>query len=279
MLGYAEKAAQIMEHLCTHSSHGYSQYSRLGDGGTETITLSDGETVKLATGDRDCSSAVINAYQKAGINVNATYTGNMRSGFTKTGYFTWRRWGDGYQPKRGDIYLNETHHTAMCLGNGKLGEFSRSETYSIDGVEGDQDGWESHIRDAYVYSHGWDGILQYTGPETLDDPKEEEDEMTECVINIPKADDMAANFMVYICGDQVHDIPDTESLKYLNAIYKAVHGKDIPTFELSGSKDAPAFQRYLAVLRGGVPDPSFFPAVDMFPGRSANRAAGCRGTE
>lgn len=277
MLNIPEKAAQIHEHLVTHSSHGYSQYSRLGDGGSETFTLSDGTPITLATGDRDCSSSVIDAYQKAGVNVKATYTGNMRRGFLETGLFTWHPWGDGYQAKRGDIYLNETHHTAMCLGNGKLSEFSRSEKYSIDGVEGDQDGWESHIRNFYIYSHGWDGVLAYTGP--MFTKESEDDEMTECVINIPKSDDMAANFMVYICGDRIHDIPDPEALKYLNAVYKAVHGKDIPTFEMSGAKASPEFQRFLSVLRGGVPDPSIFPAVDMFGGRSANRACGNKGTE
>lgn len=164
-----ERAAQVMEHLCTHASHGYSQYSRQGDGGTETVTLSDGTTVTVATGDRDCSSAVIDAWSKAvpGCTGGATYTGNMRSNFVKSGLFEWHPWGDGYTAKRGDVYLNETHHTAMCLGNGKLGEFSISETGGIDGAEGDQTGWESHICNFYTYSKGWDGILAYKGDDDI----------------------------------------------------------------------------------------------------------------
>lgn len=161
-----QRASEIMYHLVTHNLHGYSQYSRLGDGGRETITLSDGTQATIATGDRDCSSAVITAYQAAGLDVKATYTGNMRSGFVATGKFKWHPWGDDYMPQDGDIYLNETHHTAMSQGlvNGgyTLMEFSISEKGTVDGVEGDQTGWESHVRPAYIYSHGWDGILECT---------------------------------------------------------------------------------------------------------------------
>lgn len=170
MLSVAERAAEIMEHLCTHSAHGYSQPNRaaIGTGGSvaETITLSDGTQVGISGGDRDCSSACVECYAAQGIDVGgATYTGNMRSGMVGTGLFKWHPWGSGYTAKRGDLYLNETHHTAMCLGNGKLGEFSRSEQHSTHGAKGDQDGWESHVRDFYTYSHGWDGVLEYVGPE------------------------------------------------------------------------------------------------------------------
>lgn len=164
MLSVKERAAQIMEHLCTCHSHGYSQYSRLGDGGRETITLSDGSTVEIATGDRDCSSAVIDAYRSAGADVGgATYTGNMRACMCGTGQFEWRPMS--YIAQRGDIYLNEVNHTAMCTSAvpDMLAEFSISETGSIDGAEGDQTGWESHIQGYYDYP--WDGILVYVGPD------------------------------------------------------------------------------------------------------------------
>ena len=174
MLSYPERAAQVMEHLVTCPSHGYSQYSRQGDGGTEVVKLSDGSKVTIATGDRDCSSSVIDAWEHAlpGSTGGATYTGNMRRGFTESGCFKWHPWGT-YTAKRGDIYLNETHHTAMCLGGGRLGEFSRSELHSTHGTKGDQDGWESHVTSFYTYSKGWDGVLEYVGPEP------EEDEVTE----------------------------------------------------------------------------------------------------
>lgn len=170
-----ERAAQIMEHLCTHDSHGYSQPNRYGNGYKENVTLSDGTVVTLMNGDRDCSSAVIDAWNTAhpGCTGNASYTGNMRSEFTKNGLFAWHPWGDGFQARRGDVYLNEANHTAMCLGNGKLGEFSRSENHSITGQTGDQDGWESHITDYHDYSNGgWDGILAFNDDTSQDDKEQ-----------------------------------------------------------------------------------------------------------
>ncbi|MEF2593705.1 MAG: SH3 domain-containing protein [Eggerthellaceae bacterium] len=167
MLSTKERAAQIMEHLCSCYSHGYSQYSRLGDGGRETIALSDGSTVEIVTGDRDCSSAVIDAYRSAGADVGgATYTGNMRSCMCGTGQFEWHSMSSGYIAQRGDIYLNEVNHTAMCTSAvpDMLAEFSISETGSIDGAEGDQTGWESHVQGYYDYP--WDGILVYVGPDS-----------------------------------------------------------------------------------------------------------------
>lgn len=163
-LSKKEKAAQIMEHLVTCYSHGYSQYSRLGDGGRETIILSDGSQVTIATGDRDCSSAVIDSYQSAGVDCGgASYTGNMRGCMCATGNFVWHPMSSGFVAQRGDIYLNEVNHTAMCISAvpDMLAEFSISENNTIDGVEGDQTGWESHTRGYYNYP--WDGILEYVG--------------------------------------------------------------------------------------------------------------------
>lgn len=164
-----ERAAQIMEHLVSCNRHGYSQYSRQGDGGSETITLSDGSQVTINTGDRDCSSAVIDAYRSAGVDVGgATYTGNMRSCMCGTGNFEWMPMS--YIAQRGDIYLNEVNHTAMCTSTvpDMLAEFSISENGTIDGVEGDQTGYESHIRTYYDYP--WNGILRYIGEGASSEP-------------------------------------------------------------------------------------------------------------
>ena len=162
-----ERAAQIMEHLVKHASHGYSQISREGAGGYETIKLSDGTRVTLALGDRDCSSAVCDAYRRAGVNIgNASYTGNMRANFVGSGNFVWHP-GTSYSAKRGDVYLNESYHTAMCVhpyGSREgdiLAEFSGSEYGTIDGAEGDQTGWESH--ECSYYDYPWTGILEYVG--------------------------------------------------------------------------------------------------------------------
>lgn len=119
-----------------------------------------------------------------------------------------------------------------------------------------------------------------SGDSTEEAPEEEEDDMTEILINIPKSDDMTASVTVYVCGDQVHDIADPEALKYLQKVYSAAHGgKKMPVIELSGSRKAPEFQRFLQAIRGGIPSTSIFPAVDMLAARSAERADGNDGTE
>jgi len=296
MLSQREAFARTCEHLCQHDGypgHGYSQISRLGDGTSETIDLGDGVTVEIAGGDRDCSSMVVTALKAVGVDVRgASYTGNLLN-ICNTGLFKAHRRSngacvDGYSARRGDIYLNVTHHTAVCRygayeeGGDTLMQFSGSEHGTIDGAEGDQTGRESNIKPYYDYP--WDYTLSWTsdgamiGEETEED--EEEDDMTEIVINIPQSDDMAANIMVYVCGDQVHDIADPEALRILQQVYSAAHGgKEIPTMELSGSREKPEFQRFLQAIRGGIPSTSIFPAVDMLVGRSEERSDGNDGTE
>lgn len=156
-----EVAVQLMKHLVDHDWHGYSQGARWGDGeGTCDINIG-GKVYKMEQGDRDCSSAVISAYEAAGISCGgATYTGNMRVCMTRTGNFVWKPMSSGYIAQAGDIYLNEINHTAMCLSAvpDLLMEFSISETGGIYGQTGDQTGSESLTR-AY-YNYPWDGILQ-----------------------------------------------------------------------------------------------------------------------
>lgn len=165
-----EAFAQVMEHLVSHDGgggHGYSQANRMGDGTTETICLSDGTTVTIAGGDRDCSSAVVTALRAVGVNTfGASYTGNMREQLLKTGLFGWRKIGVK-SAQRGDIYLNEKCHTAVCVspyGSARgdlLAQFSISEKGTVTGTKGDQTGRESNIK-AY-YSYPWDGTLYWLG--------------------------------------------------------------------------------------------------------------------
>lgn len=165
-----EAFAQAMEHLVSHDGgggHGYSQANRMGDGTTETICLSDGTTVTIAGGDRDCSSAVVTALRAVGVNTfGASYTGNMREQLLKTGLFGWRKMGVK-SAQRGDIYLNEKCHTAVCVspyGSARgdlLAQFSISEKGTVTGTKGDQTGRESNIK-AY-YSYPWDGTLYWLG--------------------------------------------------------------------------------------------------------------------
>lgn len=165
-----EAFAQVMEHLVSHDGgggHGYSQANRMGDGTTETICLSDGTTVTIAGGDRDCSSAVVTALRAVGVNTfGASYTGNMREQLLKTGLFGWRKMGVK-SAQRGDIYLNEKCHAAVCVspyGSARgdlLAQFSISEKGTVTGTKGDQTGRESNIK-AY-YSYPWDGTLYWLG--------------------------------------------------------------------------------------------------------------------
>ena len=70
--------------------HGYTQGNRWGDGTWETITLSNGSTVQVANGDRDCGSGIISALEAVGVDCHgASYTGNMRECLLATGLFKW----------------------------------------------------------------------------------------------------------------------------------------------------------------------------------------------
>lgn len=161
-----EVAAHIMEHLVAHDGdggHGYSQGSnRWGNGVLETLEI-DGHAYRFAGGDRDCSSGVISAYEAAGVDCGgATYTGNMRVRLCSTGNFEWKPMS--YTAQRGDIYLNERSHTALCKSAvpDMLMQFSIDENGGIiGGREGDQTGSESNTRPYYDYP--WDGILRFVG--------------------------------------------------------------------------------------------------------------------
>ena len=163
-LSQREAFARTMEHLCNHDSHGYTQGNRWGNGTKETVDLGDGVTVEVMLGDRDCSSAIISALDAVGVDTHgATYTGNMRRNILQSGLFEW--WDMEHIAQRGDIYLNETYHTAMCTsayGSAEgdiLAEFSISENGTAYGNEGDQTGYESHI--CAYYDYPWDGILHW----------------------------------------------------------------------------------------------------------------------
>lgn len=170
-----EVAALIMRHLCTHSAHGYTQDMDKRQGtGTETVDVY-GKKYTIKSGDRDCSSAVISAYEAAGISCGgATYTGNMRKCMTGTGNFVWRPMS--FIAQMGDTYLNEKNHTAMCLSAEPdvLMEFSINEKGTATGGKtGDQKQHgeydesygrgESHLK--LYYDYPWNGILQCVNEE------------------------------------------------------------------------------------------------------------------
>lgn len=170
-----EVAALIMKHLCIHNAHGYTQDMAGRQGtGTEEIDIY-GRKYIIKGGDRDCSSAIINAYEAAGISCGgATYTGNMKKCMVGTGNFVWRSMK--FIAQMGDSYLyhdNKTGngHTAMCLSAEPdvLMEFSINEKgTALGGKVGDQKQkgeydetygrGESHLK--LYYDYPWDGILQ-----------------------------------------------------------------------------------------------------------------------
>lgn len=290
MLSVADTAAELAEHMAEHDVHGYSQPNRagVGTGATagERVTVSDGRTYGIATGDRDCSSLAVECYAAQGVDCGGAWsTHDMEAKMVASGNFaslprdTWRN------PRRGDLLLAPGKHVAVALGGGMVAEAVRSENHSTHGQLGDQDGGEIIVRD--LYDDGWTCVLRYVGPERdqasdepATEPEEEEEDMpTECLISIPQSGDMPCGVTVYVCGDRVHDLANPEVVKYLNEVYKACHGRDIPCFEMSASPDFPAFQRVLQGLRGGIPDTWLIPNVDCYEPRSGNRADGCTGTE
>ena len=145
-----EKATKQMESWAQDSSYGYDQDYRWGE-----------------KGDFDCSSAVIQAWQNAGVPVKtkgATYTGDMKTVFLSCGFKDVtskvnRSTGSGLL--RGDVLLNETHHVAMYCGNGKEVEASINEKGNAHGGQpGDQTGKEFLIRSYRNYP--WDCVLRYS---------------------------------------------------------------------------------------------------------------------
>jgi len=170
----AHAAAELHAWMCNDARFGYSQSPRWGtDGPQVTVTLSDGEQATVRAGSYDCSSSIITAYSAVGVGCgDASYTGNMRPEMTGTGSFIWHDMGDGYSARKGDIYLNTSHHTAMCqtldsadpAQEDLLSQFRINERGTATGGQyGDQTGGESRIQSYYNYP--WNGKLVYTGPE------------------------------------------------------------------------------------------------------------------
>lgn len=145
-LSYAQAASQLMQHLCDHNAHGYSQPNREGDGTVETIRLSDGTKAKLHGGDYDCSKAVIECYAALGVDVGgATYTGNMIECMVhRSGSF---RFVAPKDADDGDVLLRSGHTEMLIRRDGKRYQagFRGSEHGTITGTKGDQTGREAAV--------------------------------------------------------------------------------------------------------------------------------------
>ena len=153
----AERAISQIEAWAADNSHGYDQGNRWGP-------------------DYDCSSAVISAWELAGVPVKsngATYTGNMRGVFLRCGFEDVTGSVDlatGTGLQRGDVLLNIQHHTAMYCGNGMEVEASINEKGGVTGGQpGDQTGREFLVRPYRNYP--WDCVLRYTGGDAGAEPE------------------------------------------------------------------------------------------------------------
>ena len=149
--------------IANDNSHGYSQANRWGP-------------------DYDCSSMMYECAHHAGYNIgrgpDATrYTGTMKRDFMNAGFtaIPFNQVGLGGL-KRGDILLNEVHHTEMALGNGQfVGAHS-----NWDGYQGDSSGREINVAPAYNYP--WDYVLRPPA-EVAPAPKPKEDDDLKQVVN------------------------------------------------------------------------------------------------
>lgn len=150
------EAVALIKKIAADNSHGYDQAHRWGP-------------------DFDCSSLVISVWQDVGVPVKsngATYTGNMKAAFLKSGFedVTGRvNLYTGYGLRAGDVLLNYASHTAMMTAEHSLVQASINENGTTTGGKtGDQTGREIAERGYFNYSPGgWDCVLRYTKPEEV----------------------------------------------------------------------------------------------------------------
>lgn len=168
-LSCAEIAARIHADMCNDDSNGYSWEPRHGEDGKGIKTLTiDGKTYSYDRGSWDCSSSVCHAWQEAikytkyaGSLDAAVNTYTMREVFTASGLFSWKPMS--FIAARGDVYLGENTHTAMCQSQEPdvMSEFCINENGEVYGGRvGDQTGAEAAIN---PFREEFDGILHYNG--------------------------------------------------------------------------------------------------------------------
>ena len=173
-ISLADIAARIHYDMVTDERNGYSQKPRWGNayGITKTLVI-NGRQYSYAPGEFDCSSSVITAWRLAlqgtpyeGRLDGATCTSDMRKPFIDSGLF----YAKFSAARRGDLYLAEGKHVAMCQDGGSdgvfgydcLSEFNRNENHAATGGKpGDQDGGEAIIRG--YYDDEWNTVLHYNG--------------------------------------------------------------------------------------------------------------------
>lgn len=176
-------AAIIHADMCEDDRNGYSWEPRWGGDhpdGYKTLRI-EGREYGYWLGSYDCSSSLITAWRQAlrytpyeGALDGATFTGDMRAVFEASGLF----YSEDSSNRRGDIYLADSSHTAMCQDGGSEGvfgydamsQFSINENGEVyGGYVGDQTGREAYI--TYYSDHPWDANLHYNGGADGDGPR------------------------------------------------------------------------------------------------------------
>ena len=177
LVNCAEIAAKIHQRMCDDDGFGYSWEERYGTNTDKVTWVIEGRKYTLKRGDYDCSSSVITAWKMAlqgtkyeGRLDGATYTGNMREVFVKSGLFEVWDTSSTYAV-RGDVYLNDQNHTAMCQDGGRgdgpygkdmLSEFCWGDNGAYGNKRGDQSGYGAYVHEFYEYSPGgWSCTLHY----------------------------------------------------------------------------------------------------------------------
>lgn len=174
-LSFEDKNQKIIDDACSWAvnianddTHGYDQENRWGV-------------------DYDCSSLIISAFRSAGLTINATYTGDMFSGFSACGFINVidqvnTITGDGLI--KGDIILASSHHTALSLGNGQVVSAHANEKGEATGGQtGDQTGHEIDVSNFYTFSD-IDYVLRLpTGGTIVNPPVGNEGEVWEAIKN------------------------------------------------------------------------------------------------
>lgn len=203
-----ENVLAIAKEIAEDPTHGYDQIHRNGP-------------------DYDCSSLVNEIWEEAGVHVRsygASYTGNMRGAYTACGF---KSYDNVFQQmlKPGDVLLNETHHTALYMGNGMLCEATSNEFGGISGgVAGDQTGREIRIGPYYTYSKGWDCVLRYVGTKDV----ETDDAPAATGTWVVKSGDTLWRIAEKVYG---HGWFYTDLMKENNLTTDLIHPGDVLTFD------------------------------------------------
>lgn len=251
-----EIAARIHYDMVMDPRNGYSQSPRWGGDhpdGVKHLNI-DGRDYEYPLGSYDCSSSSKTAWQQAlrytpyeGALDDATYTGDFRDVFTRSGLFR----ASLSPARRGDLYLNDGHHVAMCQdggGDGAFGydclsEFNRNEHHAATGGQvGDQDGGESVMR-AY-YDYPWKTVLHYVGgplPATDKAQNDPEQEVARLPISpvFVKLDGDPTEFLFNPWSGTLRGIANADEKKAVTDLYKLA-GVAIPQKAQDfGSQDAP----------------------------------------